>query len=93
MVCRIIYIGKFDKKHRCDIIHRIAKVLILRDTSDYNVSKLTFAPQRRTINAGISLTPDLIKQLEDMAGDVPKSRFVQRLIEHALREREIEARK
>jgi metal-responsive CopG/Arc/MetJ family transcriptional regulator len=47
----------------------------------------TLVPKRHsTMNAGISLNRDLIKQLDELAGDVPRSRFVQRLVERALRE-------
>lgn len=57
------------------------------------MTKKTRMAQRNTKNAGISLPHEVITQLEEMAGDVPKSRFVQRLIERALHEREIEGKK
>jgi predicted transcriptional regulator len=57
------------------------------------MSKQTFAQKRRTTNAGISLDREIIQKLDGLAGDVPRSRFVQRLIERALRKKELEARK
>jgi hypothetical protein len=45
-------------------------------------------PFRRTRNAGINLSFETLKILDELRGDVPKSTFTLRLIERAFRERE-----
>ncbi len=55
--------------------------------SQSQVIKMSTEPiQRKTRNAGINLSYEMLKVLDDLRGDIPKSRFTMRLIERAAME-------